>query len=193
MHEKYNLYKVESENYDQLMNDMYEKLVESGPCPKDKSGSFALSGGNEDGLSVNCNWFRESSSSRCEEHLEGKLHCNSVCGNKYNKHFCAKLTLPTAPSIPNCQDTVNKFMFENGMKSCKSIEWRAQSVCYENVRIRSFCPVTCQDACKCINTVGKFRFKQRKRSCNWVSKNVAKRCKHWIFKSNCPEFCAEGC
>ena len=68
------------------MAQMYTiMLIEEEPCPTDKEELFVLS--DDEGNSVDCNWFQESTS-RCDDHVEGRLYCNSVCASKTFKAFC---------------------------------------------------------------------------------------------------------
>merc|ERR1719491_1436148 len=80
-------------SYRKLMHEMYEKLMEIGPCPDDSEGTFSLSkrresGEDDEDEEVSCNWFSIQTASRCEMHIEGELLCNSVCGRGGHVHMC---------------------------------------------------------------------------------------------------------
>ena len=81
-------------------------------------------------------WFQESTS-RYREHLEGRLNCNGVCGNKSSKRFSTSaLTtpVPTTPSLvtssptdgnSTCSDLTTWFkaVFKDGRTKNKTYEW----------------------------------------------------------------------
>jgi len=59
------------------MKSMYKELIALGPCPDDVSGFFLLS---KTLAKVGCSWFMKNTNSRCKDHIEGELLCNSICG-----------------------------------------------------------------------------------------------------------------
>lgn len=69
-------------SFEDLIEEMYEKMIAIGPCPNDREGKFTMQGiENEKG----CMWFRKDPS-RCRNFLEGELYCASVCGR--NLDWC---------------------------------------------------------------------------------------------------------
>jgi len=60
---------------------MYKELIALGPCPDDASGTFELS---KTLLKVDCTWFMTRTKGRCNNHIEGELLCNSICGRYEN-------------------------------------------------------------------------------------------------------------
>ena len=177
---------IQDGRYAKKVQEMYTRLIENGPCPKDKEGSFTL---KSTGQSVNCDWFR-SSTSRCGEHIEGRLNCNSVCANSQNRHLCATSVFPLTVSFPHCQDAKKKFKWGDKMRPCKYVA-KHPSICYEQSDIRQMCQVACKEACTCYNTVGAFRFKGTAKTCKWVGRKKNKRCKKWLLQSHCPQTCGK--
>ena len=108
--EKNNLYVDKDGWYAAQMAQMYTiMLIEEGPCPTDKEEPFVLS--DDDGKSVDCNWFQESTS-RCDDHVEGRLYCNSMCASKTFKAFCNSTSkLPEKPFFASCHDVTENFQY----------------------------------------------------------------------------------
>ena len=68
-----------NEEYQTILRVMRDKLNRLGPCPRDDPEPFYLSSGFHKGRRTMCNWF-ENDTSRCSDHFEGEIHCNSICG-----------------------------------------------------------------------------------------------------------------
>lgn len=175
---------MEDASYATKIQEMYKRLLEIGICPNDLEGVFQLERTNQ---VVDCDWFR-SSHDRCDEHIEGKLHCRSVCANSYNKGQCMKVTFPPVVSPPLCQDEKKKLSLDGKKRTCKYVA-RRPNLCYEKQFVRDHCLVSCKEACTCYDFVGAFNYGGRRRTCGYVRKNKIKRCRKWKLNAYCPETC----
>ena len=152
-----------------------------------------------------CEWVkRKNTEKRCQQSIVS-INCPATC-NKCN-------------SNPNeCKDVEERFMDNGQMRSCwwvgnKDTDRR----CSKSLTCRQKCPKTC-DECSTVTTStpiaspvaspvaspastptpcedveGKFEYNNKRRSCDWVKNNTAKRCKQYILATNCPATCKSKC
>ena len=187
--EKTNLYVDEDGIHADKMNELYTRLMQTGPCPLDNDSTFEVSGTENSGLVVDCDWFRESID-RCDSYLEGRLNCNSVCANQFNKRFCERTTLPSSPYFPACQDANAKFWYDGEKKSCRAVDWLGTDLCYDRIDVKLKCPASCSSSsCKCFDTEGSFNFKSKSKTCEWAGRKKSNRCKLFVVLSHCPQTC----
>ena len=179
---------VENSQYANTVQNMYKRLLEIGPCPKDKQGDFLL---QSEGRNVRCNYFWNDPS-QCENHIEGKLYCNSVCANNHNRELCGVTHFPPAVSSPPCQDSKKRLNVhgERDWHNCKQVS-RNRHLCYEDNLAKMKCPVACKQACVPYDSQGTFKYKGQLRSCKWVRSRKYKRCKQWKLQANCPVTCTK--
>lgn len=194
--EKINLYVDENGEYSELLAELYAKLIQAGPCPLNKKGTFTLSGPGEDsGSTVDCKWFEQSTSSRCGKYIEGRLHCHSICATTRFQMFCESEKLPPKPSFPSCSNSKKTFIYNYGsgnnvktkMANCDFATKR--KLCYNRSDIIVKCPVTCKQSCNCFDTIGEFMYKGKIKKCKWVQNKKDQRCKNVELLSRCPETC----
>jgi len=175
-------------SYAELIDEMYEKLIELGPCPDDIDGSFPLSKSRESDKEVNCKWFNTQTTTRCNMHIEGELLCNSVCGRYGN--VCKALWAPEPEAT--CTDSKLLMLVGEDARSC---EWVSKDV-KKRCRIRgvaSHCAVTCDKAQFCTkDSSKKFRSQDGNNiwSCKWAKKrSTVVRCEKPGLAGTCRKSC----
>lgn len=183
--------------YAALIDTMYKRLVETGPCPIDREEGFTLSGGEEKGQTVTCEWFQGSqSTSRCQGHLEGRLFCNSVCANFPNQVLCSKTVFPPLP-FRTCTDskTVFEVQFPDKTTKNKRCQWAERKStawrCKYAEGVKEACPFLCTNCC--VDRPGEFQLlgNNRTKSCTWVANNTTSRCPKAPSRQHCPVTCGE--
>ena len=167
------------------MRTMYSKLIEVGPCPKTQEGQFVLSGGEQKGEAVTCQWFQESTS-RCHEHLEGRLNCNGVCGNKSSRNFCSSNIFPPFPALsPSPFPTITAPTTSSPPTPIPS-------------PLVTSSPTEGNSTCSDLTTLFKAFFKDgstKNKTCEWTKrKSTGWRC-HSVqgVKEACPNTCTNCC
>lgn len=180
--------------YSDTIQNMYTRLRELGPCPIDREGEFELSNGEHKGNTVTCDWFKSEKEAKCDEYMEGREYCNSICMNSFHRYLCDRIASTIEPTF-KCKDTSERFpVTYNSETKNRACKWAMRKRGYrcKTAVFKEMCPHTCMNCCE--DSIQPFRLvgKEHKpeKTCSWVADNPDVRCKKPPSRQLCPTACS---